>query len=83
MTLSGRNGLPHGEVTRKVLYNSWEATTFDVDVDSQIQLAKIAARMGLNCLCWMTDGSTDAKMIPPGWGTGGRIRSNSQMGYHL
>ena len=39
--------LPHGEVTRKVLYNSWEATTFDVDVDSQIQLAKIAAGMGV------------------------------------
>ena len=39
--------LPHGRMTRKVLYNSWEATTFDVDVDSQIELAKIAAEMGV------------------------------------
>ncbi len=39
--------LPHGETLRKVLYNSWEATTFDVDVDSQIKLAEIAAGMGV------------------------------------
>ena len=39
--------LPHGKMSRKVLYNSWEATTFDVDVDSQIQLAEIAAGMGV------------------------------------
>ncbi len=39
--------LPHGEAVRKVLYNSWEATTFDVDVESQIKLAEIAAGMGI------------------------------------
>lgn len=39
--------LPHGEAVRKVLYNSWEATTFDVDVDSQIRLAEIAADLGV------------------------------------
>ena len=39
--------LPHGETVRKVLYNSWEATTFDVDVNSQIKLAEIAAGMGV------------------------------------
>jgi alpha-galactosidase len=42
-----REGLPHGQATRKVLYNSWEATTFDVDVQSQIRLAEIAAEMGV------------------------------------
>lgn len=39
--------LPHGKMTRKVLYNSWEATTFDVDVNSQIRLAEIAVEMGV------------------------------------
>ncbi|MBI9048917.1 MAG: alpha-galactosidase [Anaerolineaceae bacterium] len=39
--------LPHGKITRKILYNSWEATTFDVDVHSQIALAKNAAEMGV------------------------------------
>lgn len=32
---------------RKVLYNSWEATTFDVHADEQIELAKKAAKMGV------------------------------------
>jgi alpha-galactosidase len=39
--------LPHGKLNRKVIYNSWEATTFDVDVDSQIRLATLAAEMGV------------------------------------
>lgn len=32
---------------RKVLYNSWEATTFDVNAEEQIELARKAARMGV------------------------------------
>ncbi|HEY3480234.1 MAG TPA: alpha-galactosidase, partial [Streptomyces sp.] len=32
--------------TRKVLYNSWEATGFDVTADAQLELAALAARMG-------------------------------------
>ncbi len=39
--------LPHGPITHKVLYNSWEATTFDVDVQSQTRLAELAADMGI------------------------------------
>ncbi len=39
--------LPHGKTARKVIYNSWEATTFDVDLESQIQLAQLAAEMGV------------------------------------
>lgn len=39
--------LPHGLTPHKVLYNSWEATTFHVDVDSQIRLAEMAAQMGV------------------------------------
>ncbi|SFF40580.1 alpha-galactosidase [Actinacidiphila alni] len=32
--------------TRKVLYNSWEATGFDVSADAQLELAALAADMG-------------------------------------
>ncbi|MFE9248993.1 alpha-galactosidase [Streptomyces sp. NPDC007088] len=33
--------------TRKVLYNSWEATSFAVDAGSQLELARTAADMGV------------------------------------
>jgi alpha-galactosidase len=39
--------VPHGVQPRKVLYNSWEATFFDVDEASQIKLAEIAALIGV------------------------------------
>ncbi|WP_054028181.1 alpha-galactosidase [Bacillus sp. FJAT-28004] len=32
---------------RKVLYNSWEATTFDVTVEGQVELARQAAKIGV------------------------------------
>jgi alpha-galactosidase len=47
--------LPHGRTIHKVLYNSWEATTFNVDVESQAQLAELAAEMGIE-LFVMDDG---------------------------
>ncbi|HRE25616.1 MAG TPA: alpha-galactosidase, partial [Anaerolineales bacterium] len=47
--------LPHGRSPHKVLYNSWEATTFAVDVDSQTRLAELAAAMGIE-LFVMDDG---------------------------
>ena len=47
--------LPHGRTPHKVLYNSWEATTFDVDVESQARLAELAAAMGIE-LFVMDDG---------------------------
>ncbi|HEU5012024.1 MAG TPA: alpha-galactosidase, partial [Roseiflexaceae bacterium] len=47
--------LPHGHAIHKVLYNSWEATTFDVDEESQIKLAELAADMGIE-LFVMDDG---------------------------
>jgi alpha-galactosidase len=47
--------LPRGQTLRKVLYNSWEATHFDVDEASQIELAKLAAEMGVE-LFVMDDG---------------------------
>lgn len=39
--------LPPRQTPRKVLYNSWEATGFAVDEKSQIELATIAASMGV------------------------------------
>ena len=47
--------LPHPNETRKVLYNSWEATTFKVDQKSQSKLAEIAAGLGVE-LFVMDDG---------------------------
>jgi len=49
------NVLPNGKALRKVLYNSWEATTFNVDEKSQIALAELAAEMGVE-LFVMDDG---------------------------
>lgn len=39
--------LPHGRETAPVLYNSWEATGFDVDEASQLRLAERAAALGV------------------------------------
>jgi alpha-galactosidase len=47
--------LPHGAVTHKVLYNSWEATLFDVDEKGQTALSEIAAELGVE-LFVMDDG---------------------------
>jgi alpha-galactosidase len=47
--------LPHGKTVHKILYNSWEATTFNVDVESQSRLAELAAKMGIE-LFVMDDG---------------------------
>ncbi len=47
--------LPNGKALRKVLYNSWEATYFDVDEASQTALAELAAGMGVE-LFVMDDG---------------------------
>jgi alpha-galactosidase len=50
-----RSRLPHGDATRRVLYNSWEATFFDVDAKSQLEIARIAADLGVE-LFVMDDG---------------------------
>src|SRR5262249_15836088 len=47
--------LPHRRARNKVLYNSWEATFFDVDEASQSKLAELAAAMGVE-LFVMDDG---------------------------
>jgi len=45
--------LPHPPDVHKVFYNSWEATLFDVEAESQYALAVTAARMG--CELFMLD----------------------------
>ncbi|GHO46126.1 alpha-galactosidase [Ktedonospora formicarum] len=47
--------VPHAELPRQVLYNSWEATMFDVDEQSQLALARQAAALGIE-LFVMDDG---------------------------
>ncbi len=47
--------IPHPRALHPVLYNSWEATLFDVDAPSQIRLAQLAAQMGVE-LFVMDDG---------------------------
>ncbi|THV34663.1 alpha-galactosidase [Glycomyces buryatensis] len=53
--------LPHPEEVRPVLYNSWEATEFDITAESQIALAEKAAAMGCE-LFVMDDGWFGARV---------------------
>ena len=50
-----RRVLPHPDELRPVLYNSWEATGFDLDVKAQMALADRAAAIGVE-LFVMDDG---------------------------
>ena len=47
--------LPHAEELRPVVYNSWEATGFDVSLEGQLALARQAAEIGVE-LFVMDDG---------------------------
>jgi alpha-galactosidase len=47
--------LPHGDEDRPIIYNSWEATGFDVNETNQKQLAALAASVGVE-LFVMDDG---------------------------
>ncbi len=42
---------PHGRRFRPVLYNSWEATFFDLNYESQAALARKAAAIGVELFC--------------------------------
>jgi len=47
--------LPHSAELRPVLYNSWEATYFDITLENQTALARTAASVGVELFC-MDDG---------------------------
>lgn len=63
--------LPHGKTPHKVLYNSWEATTFDVDESSQAGLAALAAEMGVELFVvddgWFHGRTTDHAGLGDWW----------------
>ncbi|MER8089088.1 alpha-galactosidase [Streptomyces sp. NPDC094048] len=57
--------------TRKVLYNSWEATGFDVDAAGQLELARIAADMGAELF-----------VVDDGWFTGRHAETGGLGDWH-
>ncbi len=63
--------LPHGPISHKVLYNSWEATFFNVDVESQSRLAEIAAGLGVELFVmddgWFNGRNDDATGLGDWW----------------
>jgi alpha-galactosidase len=84
--------IPHGSLTHKVLYNSWEATLFDVDETSQIRLAELAAGMGVELFVlddgWFHGRSSDHAGLGDWWpdevkfprGLDGLIKRVNQLG---
>ncbi|BCY09907.1 alpha-galactosidase [Actinoplanes sp. L3-i22] len=60
--------LSHPDEVRPVLYNSWEATGFDVDEPGQRNLAARAARLGVELF-----------VVDDGW-FGGRVSDHSGLG---
>ncbi|GIM97492.1 alpha-galactosidase [Paractinoplanes toevensis] len=63
-----RHVLTHPGETRPVLYNSWEATGFDVDEAGQTALAARAARLGVELF-----------VVDDGW-FGGRVSDHAGLG---
>lgn len=63
--------LPDNNALRPILYNSWDTTYFDIDVKSQIELATIAASIGVELFC-----------IDDGWfgGVNGRTDDHRGLG---
>lgn len=60
-----------GRETRPVLYNSWEATYFEVNETNQLALAEIAASLGVELFCvddgWFGARSTDKAGLGDWW----------------
>ena len=63
-----RQVLPHPGELRPVLYNSWEAVGFDVDMERQIRLAEQAAALGVELF-----------VVDDGW-FGGRTHDAAGLG---
>ena len=60
--------LPHPDELRPVLYNSWEATEFDIDEAGQLELARLAADLGVELF-----------VMDDGW-FGGRVNDRAGLG---
>lgn len=84
--------VPHTDMAHPVLYNSWEATTFNVDEDSQCELAGFAAEMGVELFVmddgWFHGRNDDNAGLGDWWpdkrkfpnGLGGLIRRVNELG---
>lgn len=63
--------IPHGPSIHKILYNSWEATLFDVDEISQTRLAEIAASIGVELFVlddgWFHNRNSDQAGLGDWW----------------
>ena len=63
--------LPHGQDLHKVLYNSWEATEFRVDLASQVALARRAAALGVELFVlddgWFHQRTSDSAGLGDWW----------------
>jgi len=63
--------LPRGGELRRVLYNSWEATAFDVNESSQVELAQIAADLGVELFVvddgWFHGRNADTRALGDWW----------------
>ncbi len=63
--------LPQPPVAQKVFYNSWEATLFDVDEASQMELANLAAGLGVELFVlddgWFAGRSDDRSALGDWW----------------
>jgi len=63
--------LPHGPALHKVLYNSWETTEFAVSETSQMELAELAAPMGVELFVvddgWFHGRDHDHAGLGDGW----------------
>ncbi len=63
--------IPHGNNSHKILYNSWEATFFDVDEKSQTRLAEIAASIGVELFVlddgWFYNRNSDQAGLGDWW----------------
>jgi len=66
-----RSSLPHGDAPHKVLYNSWEATGFEVNEAGQMELAEIAASLGVELFVmddgWFHGRNSDAAGLGDWW----------------
>ncbi|MFD0662381.1 alpha-galactosidase [Thermocatellispora tengchongensis] len=66
-----RHILPTPQEERPVLYNSWEATTFDVTEAGQLALAKIAASLGVELFVvddgWFGTRDDDTRSLGDWW----------------
>ncbi|MDB5046325.1 MAG: glycoside hydrolase clan [Deinococcus sp.] len=63
--------VPRGQEVRQVLYNSWEATAFEVNEASQVELAEVAASLGVELFVvddgWFHRRDSDARGLGDWW----------------